>query len=610
MSIPEWTLVEPVIEDPETDEDDVAYIVEQLEALFGRVIFATLLGSKGYNLALPSSDADLVVVASIYNEALWCATDSPFVGSLHSLSSQRLDYVAYDVSVFAKHVRDSDSFALEPLFQAPHLVLRAEACVWDVLHAARHDLLLRNDTMGAALVRKYYSEAMGRRGVKLADGFAKQVAEARDRGEEPDPGLLKLLRKKLYVQLALFAHINSVISLSSSSSSSSSSSGGLEVFLGDDNPDAVFIREFRRGMHDVEEVRGMLEGMASQTKAWMDQVEARVPKEEWTAFVFRPELDALIDRFVVTARLSVGFKYPSLGYDSDSAVASEVDRLCPYTVPNLDPEVGDVVVVEWGEGRKLVVSQLPPERLLVNPPLEVSALSAALAETGSCDHHGAGTDVHEIGGFVQLVLNHSHPFLSAVLMAASPSALAFVEEVAPGYAELVEGMVTFPRITEGWQALVESVAWVGGDSVGPIFTEVAAFRALGFVTNLERNHKRAFAASGGFYHDAPPYMWDGVEPVLIMGLLLVCARTIEWLGDEVVGAMTAFVAARVCDPDAVRDAGGVVEGVCKAVLKALPSSKKEIKAYVEIHKAGLKPRVADWLLTQRAQSRRASTTIT
>merc|ERR1711991_312918 len=101
VSIPEWTLVEPVIEDPETDEDDVTYILEQLEALFGRVIFATLLGSKGYNLALPSSDADLVVVTSIYNEALWCATDSPFVGSLHSLSSQRLDYVAYDVSVFA-----------------------------------------------------------------------------------------------------------------------------------------------------------------------------------------------------------------------------------------------------------------------------------------------------------------------------------------------------------------------------------------------------------------------------------------------------------------------------------------------------------------------------
>lgn len=127
-------------------------LLHQVEVRLGPVVIACLCGSRRYNLDLPGSDRDLLVI--------YTAEDpGDFPALVKNPPLTRPDYTIVEVGKFTEMLLDGDPCMVETLFLNGNPTLLRATPLWTYLEDMRRKFLSRR------LVHKYLSDATGRAGL-------------------------------------------------------------------------------------------------------------------------------------------------------------------------------------------------------------------------------------------------------------------------------------------------------------------------------------------------------------------------------------------------------------------------------------------------------------
>lgn len=125
--------------DVKVDKNDVQVI---LNRHFGEgkasVLFASIAGSRSFNLNLPESDADLFGVYVLHSDEV--ISSIPIGSKFHIITSHDPDYTLYEVHTFCQLVLKGNPKVIEPLFQS-RLCYWEQGGLWDELIDMRSNFL-------------------------------------------------------------------------------------------------------------------------------------------------------------------------------------------------------------------------------------------------------------------------------------------------------------------------------------------------------------------------------------------------------------------------------------------------------------------------------------
>eukprot|EP00026_Physarum_polycephalum_P004461 Phypoly_transcript_04482.p1 GENE.Phypoly_transcript_04482~~Phypoly_transcript_04482.p1 ORF type:complete len:686 (+),score=122.42 Phypoly_transcript_04482:66-2060(+) len=233
--------VQPFYQSEEVDWTD---FISKVKEGMGTVLFAGHVGSQCYNLNIPGSDTDMIVIAASPTEEILGLTPPP--PTIKNPPTFQPDYTIHEVSHFLDLLVHGDTRMIEQLFQDSSQIV-FQHLLWDELCHIREKFLTITS------VQKYLDEAFRRKGLLQVEGMWKDME---NKQKLNDLDSKTKLMKKMYIMFRLLSNAKQILE-----------TGNLNLYFEKDSPDRQFLLCIRNGGFEYQ----YLHELATKTKVEMEE---------------------------------------------------------------------------------------------------------------------------------------------------------------------------------------------------------------------------------------------------------------------------------------------------------------------------------------------------
>jgi hypothetical protein len=248
-------ILEDEVEEKMSSAELWTMLLQHIETNLGKVLMATYLGSKRYNLNVQGSDQDMFIV--ILSPVKKLVGFSPFAQSIKNPDGIRPDYTIYGIEYYLQLVLEGDTKSIESLFQTTEHTHYEDPLWIELKNKFRHVFLTKQ------AINKYMIEVMGNKGQRMVLKMHEKISQLKEKRkrdamivdsdskhldalqteEDSIEELEKKLMKKWYILFRCLVHAKQA-----------ATTRNIEVWLPNDSKDREFLLKVRGCQFSHEEL--------------------------------------------------------------------------------------------------------------------------------------------------------------------------------------------------------------------------------------------------------------------------------------------------------------------------------------------------------------------